>query len=78
MSPIDTACQYCGNGVHGPVACPLVKSVEFFPDGSVKRVEKYDRRPTPTLWPTTSVTGWPQNIRVSVEDAPPLDKEEPH
>ncbi len=31
------ACRWCGV-IHGPT-CPTVKAIEFFPDGSVKRVE---------------------------------------
>jgi hypothetical protein len=72
-------CEYCGGDKHSPVACPLVRSVEFFPDGSVKKVEKYDRNFTPTFGTTTSVSGWPSNITISTrDDGPESDKEEPH
>lgn len=30
-------CRYCGT-YHGP-ACPLIKAIEYYPDGTVKRVE---------------------------------------
>lgn len=31
-------CKYCGALSH-PGVCPTVKALEYFPDGSVKRVE---------------------------------------
>jgi hypothetical protein len=30
-------CSYCGN-IHGP-RCPAVRSIEYYQDGTVKRVE---------------------------------------
>lgn len=35
----STACQYCGQ-YHG-ARCPLVKAIDYYPDGTVKRVEFY-------------------------------------
>ena len=36
------SCPYCGPNVYHSGQCPRVKSVEFHPDGTVKRYE---------LWP---------------------------
>jgi hypothetical protein len=34
-------CQYCGNSPsHSAEMCPLVKSIEYYPNGNIKRVEK--------------------------------------
>lgn len=34
-------CPYCGGYfIHGPAACPNVTAVEFYKDGTIKRVEK--------------------------------------
>ena len=77
-SDMYESCEYCGGERHGPTACPLVKSVEFFPDGSVKKVEKYDRNVMPRFGTTTSVSGWPSNLTVRLQDGSPSDKEEPH
>ena len=30
-------CGFCGN-YHGPT-CPLIKSIEYYPDGTIKRIE---------------------------------------
>ena len=35
------ACNYCG-GIHEN-KCPLVKSFEYYPDGTIKRVEFYSQ-----------------------------------
>ena len=32
-----TKCQYCG-GTHGP-NCPIIKAIEYFPNGTIKRIE---------------------------------------
>lgn len=35
-------CGYCGTWPsHGLSSCPAVKSVEFYPNGMVKKVEKF-------------------------------------
>jgi len=35
------ACPYCGHGIqHSVEACPRIKTIEYFADGRVKRVEK--------------------------------------
>lgn len=39
-------CEYCGNAFHHGI-CPKVKAMEYFPDGTVKRVEFHG--PVPTL-----------------------------
>jgi hypothetical protein len=31
------ACRYCG--VHHPGECPRVKAIDYYPDGTTKRVE---------------------------------------
>jgi hypothetical protein len=60
-------CPYCGES-HGAL-CPLVKAIEYFPSGKVKRVEfktaadymqplmpaPIEWSPYPTYWPT--ITG---------------------
>ncbi len=33
-------CQYCG-AYHNAV-CPRIKTIEYYPDGTVKKVELYD------------------------------------
>lgn len=34
---IDKSCPYCGNNHSG--VCPRVKSIEYFPDGTIKKVD---------------------------------------
>ncbi len=31
-------CRFCGEASHGSVFCALIKEVEYYPDGSIKRV----------------------------------------
>ncbi len=31
-------CRFCGETSHGSVFCTLIKEVEYYPDGSIKRV----------------------------------------
>ena len=38
-------CAYCGVWHSG--TCPKVKSIEYHPDGTVRRVEFHDPNPTP-------------------------------
>lgn len=40
--PTNTLCPFCGCLMHkgGIVQCPLVIKVEYYPNGSVKSVEK--------------------------------------
>lgn len=45
LSNVSTACPHCG--MHHATTCPLVKAIEYHPDGSVKRVEFK----TATDWP---------------------------
>jgi hypothetical protein len=34
-------CPYCGSPMaHSPASCPSVKAIEFYPDGTIKRIEK--------------------------------------
>lgn len=35
---MNVNCPHCGNPKHAAV-CPLVKAIEYFPDGTLKRVE---------------------------------------
>ena len=76
---MSAVCEYCGHGPHTPAACPLVKSVEFFPDGSIKRVEKYESSSfgVPSK---TYASGQPQGMTVRWSDPfqGKVDKEEPH
>jgi hypothetical protein len=32
-------CPYCGGAQHNGGICHLVKAIEYFPDGTIKRVE---------------------------------------
>lgn len=34
-----TPCPYCGGAQHNGGVCHLVKAIEYFPDGTIKRVE---------------------------------------
>lgn len=43
VSPI-TACQWCGV-IHLTAKCPQVKAIEYFENGTVKRVEFHDDKP---------------------------------
>ena len=74
------ACEYCGGNPHQPTACPEVKSIEFFPDGRIKRLEKHDRRATASVRPTTSANGGTSTVILSFGDpaGDRQDKEEPH
>lgn len=36
---MSAACQHCGSVVAHQGKCPLVKAIEYFPNGMVKRVE---------------------------------------
>ena len=50
-------CRYCGS--HHEGACPRVKAVEYYRDGSVKRVEFHDPKPViVSRRPETNVTWW--------------------
>jgi hypothetical protein len=50
------ACGYCGGyPAHGPAQCPRVRAVEYYPDGSLKRVEKFEPG-EPTTWAPPSLT----------------------
>lgn len=53
---VDTTCRHCGQH-HGP-HCPLVKAVEYYPDGSLKRVEYIDAQPIQTV-PQPFAPNWP-------------------
>lgn len=59
-------CQHCGC-VHGAV-CPSVRSVEYWPDGRIKKVE-YERgqgiEPQPfPWWPSPEQTAPPQKYEI--------------
>lgn len=45
----DQKCQYCG-GLH-TTKCPLVAAIEFYPDGSTKRVEFIKAEPIVGAFP---------------------------
>lgn len=62
MLTIDTTgkstqeCGHCGGWHQG--ACPRVKAVEYYRDGTVKRVEYHDQQPV--VWPITpEMPPWP-------------------
>lgn len=42
---MEPTCSYCGMIHHG--TCPKVKAIDYFPDGTVKRVEFH--KPEPLL-----------------------------
>ena len=43
-----TVCQYCGQS-HHPEACPRVKSIEYYSDGRVKKVELHPLTDPPII-----------------------------
>lgn len=48
------ACPYCGfTPSHAPEACTMVKAIEYFPNGTIKRVEKRDE-PNYSGFPTNT------------------------
>ena len=49
-------CPYCGRLQHTGIYCPLVKSLEYHPDGRLKRVEFKDERGSPD-YRSTPITG---------------------
>ena len=71
-----TVCQYCGQS-HHPEACPRVKSIEYYSDGRVKKVELH---PPDELYGSLvfepNVTSTTTTNVVSVSDSPPLIIEE--
>lgn len=44
MSQKEQACPYCG-AIHLRTVCPLVKAIEYHPNGTVKRVEFKEASP---------------------------------
>lgn len=45
-------CAYCGMATipsHGAAACPEVKEVHYYQDGTIKRVVKHDSRSRVTI-----------------------------
>jgi hypothetical protein len=41
----EGGCMYCGSWpAHGPGACPMVRAVEYYPDGTIKRIERFSPR----------------------------------
>jgi hypothetical protein len=56
---MDGSCPYCGQWAgHTPSSCPLVRAVEYYPDGTIKRIERFSPRelytPPPEVTPTLS------------------------
>lgn len=47
------SCPYCGGWPHDFVGtCPRVKVIEFYTDGTIKRVEKFEPQPALSgTWP---------------------------
>lgn len=43
-APIRSACSHCGM-IHA-TTCPKIKAIEYYPDGTTKRIEFYDLVPT--------------------------------
>lgn len=33
------SCPYCVSGFHSYTACPRISSIEYYPDGQIKRIE---------------------------------------
>lgn len=51
---MTNACAHCGNGHIG--RCPLVKSIEYFEDGRIKRIEYHEpHQYTPPVYAKTAV-----------------------
>lgn len=57
-------CRWCGM-IHGP-KCPSVKAMEFYSDGSVKRVEFFGPNDYPPLKITSPSGAYVPNILTSV------------
>jgi hypothetical protein len=55
-------CQYCGN-IHENQKCSMVKSIEYFEDGSVKKVEFFSWAdnyvPAPLIQPLPVIPQYP-------------------
>ena len=66
-------CPHCGL-IHGP-RCPSVKAIEYFPDGTVKRVEYLTpadyASPLPPIFPDQPPTWSPSPIPYCSADPPP-------
>lgn len=55
-------CQWCAGNHIG--TCPRVKSIEFHPNGAIKRVEFHEAKPVAATWPVYPGTA-PPDRRVS-------------
>lgn len=54
---VDQTCKHCGT-IHGPL-CPFIKAVEYYENGTVKRVEYHNRpplNPNPFPWAPITIT----------------------
>lgn len=50
-------CQHCGANVIHSGACPRIKAIEYFPDGTMKRVEYHDWLHTPLPYAPAAAGG---------------------
>ena len=57
MSDMDH-CHYCA-GIHPGVRCPAVKAIDYYPNGTIKRVEFVG--PPPTLIGVAPAQPWDWN-----------------
>ena len=55
----EGSCGYCGTfPAHSYQACPMVRAVEYFPDGTIKRVERFspsELQPPYVIQPPTPI-----------------------
>ena len=56
-TPTRELCRWCKT--YHPSKCPLVKALEYHPDGTLKRVEFHDRHPPlAAIEPPTVTNPW--------------------
>ena len=58
-SAADVKCQWCGFQHIDGGTCPRVKALEYYADGTVKRVEFHEPAPVNLGWLSTHLTGFP-------------------
>jgi hypothetical protein len=49
-------CPHCGMGHTG--TCPRIKAIDYYPDGTTKRVEYHE--PKPVAWPMSPPVALPK------------------
>jgi hypothetical protein len=54
-------CPYCSGAAHPIASCPEVSAIEYFRDGTIKRVEKRDKTLPTTFHYNVSTSGVSEN-----------------